>query len=158
MKLWTITHCPAGLLIPVSYKSKKSVVGWGIFGWQRIKQHNSSIIPETSWNSSVNKNFRAVWGVMNYFSILSQIWTNKMVALGEVPFIMCLFQVEVLSPLIPVCERFKEQYKSFAVSLDATRHELPIKNIHIEGDTQTYLGMKTRYTKFTFRNSVFLVC
>ncbi|KFO84145.1 HAUS augmin-like complex subunit 8, partial [Buceros rhinoceros silvestris] len=48
-------------------------------------------------------------------------------------------QVEVLSPLVPVCERFKEQYKSFAVSLDATRHELPIKNIHIEGDTQTYL-------------------
>lgn len=82
-------------------------------------------------------------GFMNYFSVLSQIWTNKMVALGEVWFIMCLFQVEVLSPLVPVCERFKEQYKSFAVSLDATRHELPIKNIHIEGDRQTYLGMET---------------
>ncbi|NXK16455.1 HAUS8 protein, partial [Arenaria interpres] len=48
-------------------------------------------------------------------------------------------QMEVLSPLVPVCERFKEQYKSFAVSLDATRHELPIKNIHIEGDTLTFL-------------------
>ncbi|XP_059687862.1 HAUS augmin-like complex subunit 8 [Gavia stellata] len=48
-------------------------------------------------------------------------------------------QMEVLSPLVPVCEQFKEQYKSFAVSLDATRHELPIKNIHIEGDTLTYL-------------------
>ncbi|XP_030112888.4 HAUS augmin-like complex subunit 8 [Taeniopygia guttata] len=48
-------------------------------------------------------------------------------------------QIEVLSPLIAVCEKFKEQYKSFAASLDATRHELPIKNIHIEGDKQTYL-------------------
>ncbi|KAM6294819.1 HAUS augmin-like complex subunit 8 [Aegotheles albertisi] len=48
-------------------------------------------------------------------------------------------QMEILSPLIPVCEQFKEQYRSFALSLDAARHELPIKNIHIEGDTLTYL-------------------
>ncbi|NXL34675.1 HAUS8 protein, partial [Glaucidium brasilianum] len=49
-------------------------------------------------------------------------------------------QMEVLSPLVPVCEQFKDQYKSFAASLDATRHALPMKNIHIEGDTLTYLG------------------
>ncbi|NWV66584.1 HAUS8 protein, partial [Malurus elegans] len=48
-------------------------------------------------------------------------------------------QIEALSPLVAVCEQFKEQYKSFADSLDAARHELPIKNIHIEGDKQTYL-------------------
>ncbi|NXY59705.1 HAUS8 protein, partial [Callaeas wilsoni] len=48
-------------------------------------------------------------------------------------------QIEALSPLVAVCEQFKEQYKSFAASLDATRHELPIKNIHVEGDKQTYL-------------------
>ncbi|KAM6041515.1 PREDICTED: HAUS augmin-like complex subunit 8 [Chlamydotis macqueenii] len=48
-------------------------------------------------------------------------------------------QMEVLSLLVPVSEQFKEQYKSFALALDATRHELPIKNIHIEGDTLTYL-------------------
>ncbi|NXP09100.1 HAUS8 protein, partial [Thinocorus orbignyianus] len=48
-------------------------------------------------------------------------------------------QMEMLSPLVPICERFKEQYKGFAASLDATRHELPIKDIHIEGDTLTYL-------------------
>ncbi|NXT03064.1 HAUS8 protein, partial [Jacana jacana] len=48
-------------------------------------------------------------------------------------------QMEILSPLVPICELFQEQYKSFAASLDATRHELPIKNIHIEGDTQTFL-------------------
>ncbi|NXU72620.1 HAUS8 protein, partial [Oreotrochilus melanogaster] len=48
-------------------------------------------------------------------------------------------QMEVLSPLVSVCEQFKEQYKSFAHSLDDTRHELPMKNIHIEGDMLTYL-------------------
>ncbi|XP_031459882.1 HAUS augmin-like complex subunit 8 isoform X2 [Phasianus colchicus] len=48
-------------------------------------------------------------------------------------------QMEVLSPLVPLLEQFKEQYKSFAVALDATRHKLPIKNIHIEGDMPTYL-------------------
>ncbi|NXO80247.1 HAUS8 protein, partial [Sitta europaea] len=48
-------------------------------------------------------------------------------------------QREVLSPLIAVCKLFNEQYKSFAASLDAKRHKLPIKNIHIEGDKQTFL-------------------
>ncbi|NXW73138.1 HAUS8 protein, partial [Hirundo rustica] len=48
-------------------------------------------------------------------------------------------QIEVLAPLVAACEQFKEQYKNFAASLDATRHELPIKNIHIEGDKQAYL-------------------
>ncbi|NXC40838.1 HAUS8 protein, partial [Penelope pileata] len=48
-------------------------------------------------------------------------------------------QMEVLFPLVPLLEQFKEQYKSFAVSLDATRHKLLIKNIHIEGDMPTYL-------------------
>ncbi|NWI58591.1 HAUS8 protein, partial [Calyptomena viridis] len=48
-------------------------------------------------------------------------------------------QIEVLTPLVPVCEQLKEQYKSFAAALDANRHELPIKNIHMEGDKQTFL-------------------
>ncbi|NXK95013.1 HAUS8 protein, partial [Formicarius rufipectus] len=48
-------------------------------------------------------------------------------------------QMKELSPLVPVCEQFQEQYKSFAASLDATRHELPIKNIHTEGDRKTFL-------------------
>ncbi|NXX94202.1 HAUS8 protein, partial [Centropus bengalensis] len=49
-------------------------------------------------------------------------------------------QLEMLTPLVPICEKFKEPYKHFAAALDATRHELPIKNIHIEGDVHTYLG------------------
>ncbi|XP_062474668.1 HAUS augmin-like complex subunit 8 [Pezoporus occidentalis] len=48
-------------------------------------------------------------------------------------------QMDLLSSLLPVCEELQERYKRFAVSLDATRHELPIKNIHIEGDMQKYL-------------------
>ncbi|XP_065514843.1 HAUS augmin-like complex subunit 8 [Lathamus discolor] len=48
-------------------------------------------------------------------------------------------QMDLLSSLLPVCEELQGEYKRFAVSLDATRHELPIKNIHIEGDMQTYL-------------------
>ncbi|NXI59387.1 HAUS8 protein, partial [Chloroceryle aenea] len=58
-------------------------------------------------------------------------------------------QIEVLSPLVPVCEKFEEQYKSFAVSLDATRHELPVKNIHIEGDMQTYLDQLQKQLTIT---------
>ncbi|XP_064493098.1 HAUS augmin-like complex subunit 8 isoform X1 [Pseudopipra pipra] len=58
-------------------------------------------------------------------------------------------QIEVLSPLVPVCEQFQKQYKSFAASLDATRHELPIKNIHIEGDKQAYLDELGKQLKIT---------
>lgn len=43
-------------------------------------------------------------------------------------------QVELLSPFEAVCERFKEQYKTFATALDTTRHELPLRSIHLEGD------------------------
>ncbi|NXM02563.1 HAUS8 protein, partial [Tyrannus savana] len=58
-------------------------------------------------------------------------------------------QIEVLSPLVPVCEQFQEQYKSFAASLDATRHELPIKNIHIGGDKREYLDELGKQLKIT---------
>ncbi|XP_061870784.1 HAUS augmin-like complex subunit 8, partial [Colius striatus] len=56
-------------------------------------------------------------------------------------------QMDVLSPLVAVCEQFKEQYKNFATSLDAARHKLPIRNIHIEGDALTYLdGLQKELT------------
>ncbi|XP_064590250.1 HAUS augmin-like complex subunit 8 isoform X2 [Zonotrichia leucophrys gambelii] len=58
-------------------------------------------------------------------------------------------QIEVLSPLVAVCEQFKEQYKSFAAGLDATRHKLPIKDIHIEGDKQTYLEELEKQLRIT---------
>uniref|UniRef100_A0A8C6ZR45 HAUS augmin like complex subunit 8 n=1 Tax=Nothoprocta perdicaria TaxID=30464 RepID=A0A8C6ZR45_NOTPE len=58
-------------------------------------------------------------------------------------------QMELLTPLVTVCEKFKEQYKTFATSLDATRHELPVKNIHIEGDTLTYLDKLQKHLTVT---------
>lgn len=82
---------------------------------------------------------------------------NDGCAFGGVLFSVCLFQIEVLTPLVAICEPFKEQYKSFAASLDATRHELLIKNIHIEGDKQAYLGMKISFIKFTFSYNGFML-
>lgn len=51
-------------------------------------------------------------------------------------------QIEILSPYEAVAERFKEQYKMFATALDTTRHELPVKSIHLDGDGQRFLGRK----------------
>ena len=55
----------------------------------------------------------------------------------SVPF--CL-QMEVLGPLEAVAKRFKEQYKTLATALDATRHELPVQGIHMQGSGQELLG------------------
>uniref|UniRef100_A0A8D0GZE7 HAUS augmin like complex subunit 8 n=1 Tax=Sphenodon punctatus TaxID=8508 RepID=A0A8D0GZE7_SPHPU len=49
-------------------------------------------------------------------------------------------QLELLSPLASLCERFKEEYKTFATAVDSTRHELPLKNIHVEGSRDQLLG------------------
>uniref|UniRef100_A0A8C6EH83 Uncharacterized protein n=1 Tax=Microcebus murinus TaxID=30608 RepID=A0A8C6EH83_MICMU len=49
-------------------------------------------------------------------------------------------QMEMLSPFEAVGERFQEQYRTLATALDATRHELPVRAIHLEGDGQQFLG------------------
>ncbi|XP_075857621.1 HAUS augmin-like complex subunit 8 isoform X3 [Microcebus murinus] len=48
-------------------------------------------------------------------------------------------QIEMLSPFEAVGERFQEQYRTLATALDATRHELPVRAIHLEGDGQQFL-------------------
>ncbi|XP_075843152.1 HAUS augmin-like complex subunit 8 isoform X2 [Microtus pennsylvanicus] len=48
-------------------------------------------------------------------------------------------QMEVLGPLEAVAKRFKEQYKTLATALDATRHELPVQGIHMQGSGQELL-------------------
>lgn len=46
----------------------------------------------------------------------------------------------MLSPFEAVASRFKEQYKTFATALDTTRHELPMRSIHLkDGDGQRLL-------------------
>ena len=51
-------------------------------------------------------------------------------------------QIEMLSPYEAVAERFREQYKTFAMALDTTRHELPVKSVHLDGNGQQFLGRK----------------
>ncbi|XP_063472484.1 HAUS augmin-like complex subunit 8 isoform X5 [Symphalangus syndactylus] len=53
-------------------------------------------------------------------------------------------QMEMLSPFEAVATRFKEQYRTFATALDTTRHELPVRSIHLEGDGQQLLGALPR--------------
>lgn len=48
-------------------------------------------------------------------------------------------QIEELSPLQPVLERFKEEYKTLGRALDTTRHELPLQAVHMEGSGQELL-------------------
>ncbi|XP_032321227.1 HAUS augmin-like complex subunit 8 isoform X1 [Camelus ferus] len=48
-------------------------------------------------------------------------------------------QIEMLSPYEAVAGRFKEQYKTFATALDTTRHELPVRSVHLDGDGQQFL-------------------
>lgn len=53
-------------------------------------------------------------------------------------------QMETLSPYEAVATRFMEQYKTFAMALDTTRHELPVRSVHVDGDGQRFLGRKRR--------------
>lgn len=48
-------------------------------------------------------------------------------------------QIEMLSPYEAVAERFKEQYKTLATALDTTRHELPVRSVHLDGDGEQFL-------------------
>ncbi|XP_028907094.1 HAUS augmin-like complex subunit 8 isoform X1 [Ornithorhynchus anatinus] len=48
-------------------------------------------------------------------------------------------QNEVLAPSVAKSECFKEEYKTFATALDSTRHELPVKQIHMEGNRHKFL-------------------
>lgn len=61
-------------------------------------------------------------------------------------------QIEILSPYEAVAERFKEQYKMFAMALDTTRHELPLRSIHLDGDGQQFLGRKWGVCQATRRS------
>ncbi|XP_053320267.1 HAUS augmin-like complex subunit 8 [Spea bombifrons] len=48
-------------------------------------------------------------------------------------------QTEALAPSVEAKETFKDNYRTFALALDCTRHQLPIKDIHIAGTRQRYL-------------------
>ncbi|XP_045905815.1 HAUS augmin-like complex subunit 8 isoform X1 [Micropterus dolomieu] len=48
-------------------------------------------------------------------------------------------QIAALTPVAEAVEHFTKDYKSFATAVDATRHELPVKNFYIDGDTGEFL-------------------
>ncbi|XP_051518850.1 HAUS augmin-like complex subunit 8 isoform X2 [Myxocyprinus asiaticus] len=48
-------------------------------------------------------------------------------------------QIEALGPIAAASNKFSEEYKSFATAIDATRHKLPVKNVHIGEDTGQFL-------------------
>ncbi|XP_028354870.1 HAUS augmin-like complex subunit 8 isoform X2 [Physeter macrocephalus] len=48
-------------------------------------------------------------------------------------------QIEMLSPCEAIAGCFKERYKTFATALDTTRHELPVRSVHLDGGGQCFL-------------------
>ncbi|XP_044514514.1 HAUS augmin-like complex subunit 8 [Gracilinanus agilis] len=48
-------------------------------------------------------------------------------------------QSELLTPFVTMSECFKKEYKTFATAVDSTRHELPVKSVHMEGDRDMFL-------------------
>ncbi|KAL6482635.1 hypothetical protein MHYP_G00075070 [Metynnis hypsauchen] len=48
-------------------------------------------------------------------------------------------QVTALTPAAATAKQFTEEYKTFATAVDTTRHELPVKNLHIEEDRGKFL-------------------
>ncbi|XP_069818394.1 HAUS augmin-like complex subunit 8 [Dendropsophus ebraccatus] len=58
-------------------------------------------------------------------------------------------QAEPLAPSAAATAQFKEHYKSFATTLDCTRHQLPIKDIHITGTRQRFLEDIQKHLAYT---------
>ena len=55
-------------------------------------------------------------------------------------------QIAALTPVADAAQQFTEEYRSFATAVDTTRHELPVKNLHIEGDRREFLGQWSRFS------------
>lgn len=48
-------------------------------------------------------------------------------------------QIASLSPVAEAASEFTKMYKSFAAAIDTTRHELPVKNFHMDGEQSHFL-------------------
>lgn len=68
-----------------------------------------------------------------------------------------LMQIEALSPVAAAANTFAEEYKSFATAVDATRHKLPVKNVHIGEDPEQFLG-EICSTFYLFCHLYFILC
>ncbi|XP_077463764.1 HAUS augmin-like complex subunit 8 [Stigmatopora argus] len=54
-------------------------------------------------------------------------------------------QVSALTPVAEAAKPFTESYKALASAVDASRHELPVKNFHIAGDRREFLSKAEAY-------------
>ncbi|KAI1882836.1 hypothetical protein AGOR_G00239010 [Albula goreensis] len=48
-------------------------------------------------------------------------------------------QNTALAPVSAAAQQFTQDYQTFATALDTTRHELPVKSFHIQGDKRDFL-------------------
>ncbi|XP_076009401.1 HAUS augmin-like complex subunit 8 isoform X2 [Genypterus blacodes] len=48
-------------------------------------------------------------------------------------------QISALTPVAEAAKNFTKEYKTFGTAVDITRHELPVKNVYIEGDRGEFL-------------------
>lgn len=55
-------------------------------------------------------------------------------------FVIFFFQIAALTPVAAVASQFTQNYQMLATAVDATRHELPVKNLHMEDDREEFLG------------------
>lgn len=62
-------------------------------------------------------------------------------------------QIEALAPVAAAANTFAEEYKSFTTAIDATRHKLPGKNVHIGEDAGQFLGL----IRLTWRKKLYCV-
>lgn len=56
-------------------------------------------------------------------------------------------QIVALTPVAETAQQFTEEYKTFASAIDTTRHELPIKNLHVEENREEFLGKWKDFSK-----------
>nr|XP_055044429.1 HAUS augmin-like complex subunit 8 isoform X1 [Misgurnus anguillicaudatus] len=53
-------------------------------------------------------------------------------------------QIEALGSVASAASGFSEEYKSFATAIDATRHKLPVRNVHIGENAEQFLDKAVR--------------
>ena len=54
--------------------------------------------------------------------------------------IICLYQRSGLGPITASSEVYRKQYSTMAHALDTTRHQLPLKGIHVPDEEEKYQG------------------
>lgn len=57
-------------------------------------------------------------------------------------------QIDILEPVAEAAKQFTNDYKCFASAVDTTRHYLPVKNFHVDGEGRQFLGSSQIFSFF----------